>query len=464
MAVRAIVLAAGVGKRMKSPLPKVLHEIAGRPLVGWVLSALEKIDPTDTTVVVGTGSDLVEASLPQHVTAILQQEQLGTGHATQVAIDTLDLDREDAVLILPGDTPLLTPDTIAELLATHHRTGAGATVLTADVEDATGYGRILRDQHEHVTGIVEHKDATSVQRQIKEINGGVYVFAAGLLADALSRITRDNVQGEFYLTDALALIAEAGHPLAAVNTTISELAGVNSQDQLAAAGEILRRRINQAWMRIGVWMQDPNRTYVDAAVQLEAGARLYAGVHLEGATVVGAGAEVGPDVFARNSEIGPDARVWYAVLRDASVGPEAEVGPYVSLRPGARLGRKAKAGTFVEMKNTVVGEGAKVPHLSYMGDAEVGAGANIGAGSITCNYDGFDKYRTLIGEEAFIGSATMLVAPVEIGRGAYTGAGSTISKDVSPGALAIERSDQREIADYAERRRRRKEAESGKED
>ncbi|MDH3498549.1 MAG: bifunctional UDP-N-acetylglucosamine diphosphorylase/glucosamine-1-phosphate N-acetyltransferase GlmU [Acidimicrobiia bacterium] len=463
MAVRAIVLAAGAGTRMKSDLPKVLHEIAGRPLVGWVLAALEKVDPTDVTVVVGSGAHEVRAALPDHVGSVLQEEQLGTGHAARVALSALDIDDDDAILLLPGDTPLLTVDTIAELLATHRRTGAGATVLTACVDDPAGYGRILRDGWEKVTRIVEHKDATTSQREINEINGGVYVFAAGPLAEALSQMTRNNVQGEYYLTDALEMIAAGGHTLAAVKTTESELAGVNSQDQLASAAAVLRARINAGWMRSGVWMQDPARTYIDAAVDVEPGARIYADVYLEGTTRVGAHAEVGPDVFARDTLIESGAKVWYAVMREASVGPDTEVGPYVSLRPGARLERSSKAGTFVEMKNTVVGEGAKVPHLAYMGDAEIGAGANVGAGTITCNYDGFEKHRTVIGEDAFIGSDTMLVAPVEIGAGAFTGAGSTISKDVSPGALAVERSNQREIPDYAEQRRRRNEAASPKE-
>ncbi len=463
MAVRAIVLAAGAGTRMKSQLPKVLHEIAGRPLVGWVLAALDKVGPTDITVVVGTGADQVRAVLPEGLRTVLQEEQLGTGHAARVALDALQPDPDDAVLVLPGDTPLLTADTMAELLAVHARTGAGATVLTAELQDPTGYGRILRDGWDNVTGIIEDKDATTAQRQIREVNGGVYVFKAELLRDALRKITRENVQGEYYLTDALELIARSGFPLAAVKTDMAELAGVNSQSQLAAAAAILRGRINHDWMNTGVWMQDPDRTYVDVSVSLEPGARLFAGVHLQGATTVRSGAEVGPDVFARDCEIGASAKVWYAVLRESSIGPAVEVGPYASLRPGTRLEQGSKAGTFVEMKNTVVGEGAKVPHLAYMGDAEIGARANVGAGSITCNYDGFEKHKTVIGEDAFIGSDTMLVAPVEIGPGAYTGAGSTISKDVSPGALAVERSSQRELPDYAERRRQRKAAESPEE-
>ena len=461
MVVRAIVLAAGAGTRMKSAVPKVLHDICGRPLVNWVLDAVMKTNPQDVTVVVGTGADEVEAVLPKGVIPVLQAERLGTGHAARVAIDTMRVRPDDAILILPGDTPRLTPDTIGALVAAHESADAAVTVLTTQLEDAAGYGRILRDEAGAVVGIVEHKDATPAQREIGEINGGIYVFEAGALIDALGKITADNAQGEYYLTDALGLIAESGGVLASAQTTEEELAGVNSQDQLADAARVLRRRINQEWMRSGVWMQDPETTYIDADVHIEPGARIHAGVHLEGATRLGAGAEVGPDVFARDSVIDADAKVWYAVLRQASIGPEAEVGPYVSLRPGARLEARSKAGTFVEMKNTVVGEGAKVPHLSYMGDADIGARANIGAGTITCNYDGWEKHRTVIGADAFIGSDTMLVAPVEIGAGSFTGAGSTISQDVTPGALAVERSKQREVPDYAERRRRRQEATAG---
>lgn len=441
---------------MKSELPKVLHQVGGRSLLHWVLEAVAKADPVETVVVVGNGADQVTASLPAGTRAVLQAEQLGTGHAALVALDAMDVHEDDAILVLPGDTPLIDGETLAELLASHRRTGAGATCLTADIDDPRGYGRILRDGWDHVTGIIEHKDASATQRSITEVNGGMYVFGAGALTEALDRVGNHNVQGEYYLTDALSLIAEAGHPLNAMKTTEDDLAGVNSQDQLAAAAAVIRMRINRDLMRSGVWMQDPTRTYIDAGVTVAPGARIYADVHLEGATTVGAHAQVGPGVFARDSAIGAGATVWYAVLRDADVGPEAEVGPYASLRPGAVLERGAKAGTFVEMKNTRVGEGAKVPHLAYMGDADIGEGANVGAGTITCNYDGYEKHATTIGKDAFIGSDTMLVAPVEVGDGAVTGAGSTITKDVPPGALAVERASQREIAGYAERQRKKR--------
>ena len=458
MALKAIVLAAGAGTRMNSPDPKVANRIAGRPLVNWVLDALSGVELAQTVVVVGSGAEGVEAVLPSGVTSVLQERQLGTGQAVQVGLASMHLEGGDHVMVLPGDTPLLTAGTLADLLETHLGAGSAATCLTARVPDPTGYGRVLRDGWGHVTGIVEHKDATPSELEVDEINGGVYVFDAQLLEGALTQVRTDNAQGELYLTDVLAILGAAGHPIAAHCSTDVELAGVNSQDQLAAAAQLIRERINHAWMQSGVWMQDPTSVYLDADVTIEPGAKIHANVHLLDGTSVAAGADVGPDVFAAGSAIGRDARVWYAVLRSAVVGESVEVGPYASLRPGARLESGAKAGTFVEMKNTTVGPGAKVPHLSYMGDTDIGARANIGAGTITCNYDGYQKHKTIIGEGAFIGSATMLVAPVEIGTNAVTGAGSTIVQDVDEDALAVERSPQKNIPGYAARRRRDAEA------
>lgn len=455
MSVKAIVLAAGQGTRMKSAHPKVAHDIAGKPMVGWVLEALAKVDPEHTVVVVGTGAELVQDMLPDHVTAAVQDEQLGTGHATEIGLAAMSLEPGDQVIVMPGDTPLLTTETIAELLAVHTRSEAAATCLTARLADPTGYGRILRDPMGGVVGIVEHKDATPSQLALDEINSGVYAFDAALLREALFGVDTDNSQGEYYLTDVLALLNADGHLIAAHVTDEAEIAGVNSQDQLAAAAAAIRARINREWMRRGVWMQDPTRTYVDADVEIGPGAKIYAGTHLEAGTVVAGGAIVGPDVFATDAHIGEGARVWYSVLRSAEVGPGVEVGPYASLRPGSRLEEGAKAGTFVEMKNTTVGAGAKVPHLSYMGDARIGPKANVGAGTITCNYDGYEKHETVIGEGAFIGSDTMLVAPVEIGKNAVTGAGSTITHDLEEDALGVERSPQKTIPGYAARRRER---------
>jgi bifunctional UDP-N-acetylglucosamine pyrophosphorylase/glucosamine-1-phosphate N-acetyltransferase len=458
MAVKAIVLAAGAGTRMKSPIPKVVHEIAGRPLVDWVLRALKGAQATRTVVVIGTGAEQVRDVLPDSVETAVQDKQLGTGHATEIGLASLRIDPGDQVIVAPGDTPLLTAHSIAALLEVHTRTEAAATCLTARVADATGYGRILRDVAGGVVGIVEHKDATPSQLALDEINSGVYAFDASLLREALIHIDTDNSQGEFYLTDVLAVLNADGHPITAFMTAEEEIAGVNSQSQLAAAAEVVRARLADELMEHGVWMQDPSTVYIDAAVTVEPGARIRPNVHLAGETWVASGADVGPDVFAVNSTIGEGARVWYSVLRSAEVGDHVEVGPYASLRPGARLESGSKAGTFVEMKNTTVRAGAKVPHLSYMGDADIGEGANIGAGTITCNYDGYNKHKTVIGKDAFIGSDTMLVAPISIGEGAVTGAGSTITSDVEAGALAVERSPQTDIPGYAARRHDRAEA------
>lgn len=457
MAVKAVVLAAGSGTRMKSKTPKVVHDLAGKPMIQWVLDALAGLDPQETAVVVQPAADEVAAALPDGVQVAVQEEQLGTGHATRMGLKALSIAPGDHVVVLPADTPLLTTQTLEALLALHQRTGSSATCLTARISDPAGYGRVVRDGWDKVIQIVEHKDASAKEREIDEVNGGVYAFDGALLIDALASIGKDNVQGEYYLPDVVSILVGEGHAIGAYRTTEAELAGVNSQDQLAAAAAAVRARINRDWMREGVWMQDPSNVYIDASVRLDGGVRLYPGVHLEGRTTVEVGAEIGPDVTLRDTHVGPGARIWYSVIRQASVGASAEVGPYVSLRPGAELHEGTKAGTFVEIKNSVVRSGAKVPHLAYLGDADIGEGANIGAGTITANYDGFEKHRTIIKPGARIGSNTVLVAPVEIGEGAFTGAGSVLSQDVADGALGIERSDQKEIPGYAAKRRARHE-------
>jgi bifunctional UDP-N-acetylglucosamine pyrophosphorylase/glucosamine-1-phosphate N-acetyltransferase len=326
------------------------------------------------------------------------------------------------------------------------------TLLTTRLSDPTGYGRVIRDDAGEVVGIVEERDADDEQRGISEVAVSMYAFAGGELLRALNEVGVSNDQGEMYLTDVVGLLAAEGAPIASAAASPVEVAGVNSHDQLAEVGASLRARLNREWMRAGVSMLDPGRVYLDRSVELSPGAVIMPDVHLYEGTSVAAGAEVGPSVYAEDSHIGADARVWYSVLRGAEVGESAEVGPFASLRPGTVLGPETKAGTFVETKNTSMQRGSKVPHLSYMGDATIGENSNIGAGTITCNYDGFDKHPTSIGDRVRIGSDTMLVAPVEIGDDAWTGAGSTITKDVAPGALAVERSAQREIPDYSARR------------
>jgi len=449
MSLRAIVLAAGRGTRMKSDLPKVLFPVAGRPLLSWVLDAVAGSSPDEVMVVVGYGADAVRAALPNGVRAVVQDPQLGTGHAVMVALEALGDVSGDTVLVVPGDTPLLRPATLQALVAA--RADAPAALLTAVMPDPTGYGRVLRSGGK-VTGIVEHRDATPEQRAICEVAVSTYAFEGTALAAALAGLGQGNDQGEYYLTDAVAALAAGGEVRGVPVADPAEVQGVNSHAQLAAVAAEVRRRLNASWMAAGVEMLDPERVYLDAAVTLEAGVRLYPGVHLAGHTTVGAGAEVGPEVFAVDSALASGARVWYAVLRGAEVGEGAQVGPFASLRPGTRLEAGSKVGTFVETKATVVGRGSKVPHLSYMGDTVIGEDSNIGAGTITCNYDGREKHRTVIGDRVFIGSDTMLVAPVVIGDDATTGAGSVITRDVPPGALAVERGQQREVPGYAARK------------
>ena len=452
MSVRVIVLAAGQGTRMKSSLPKVLHSVAGAPLVRWVVDAVLGTEPDETVVVIGHGADDVAAALPDRVGTVVQEEQDGTGHAALVALEALGDVEGDTVVVVPGDTPLITTETLTELISAHRGLEPAVTLLTARLSDPTGYGRVIRDDAGEVVGIVEERDADDEQRGINEVAVSMYAFAGGELVRALNEVGTSNDQGEMYLTDVVGILAAEGAPIASAAAPSIEVAGVNSHDQLAEVGGELRSRLNREWMRAGVSMLDPGRVYLDRSVELSPGAVIMPDVHLYAGTSVAAGAQVGPSVYAEDSQIGPGARVWYSVLRGAQVGESAEVGPFASLRPGTVLGPETKAGTFVETKNTSLQRGSKVPHLSYMGDATIGEDSNIGAGTITCNYDGFDKHRTTIGDRVKIGSDTMLVAPVEIGDDAWTGAGSTITKDVPPGALAVERSAQREIPDYSARR------------
>ncbi|MEA2025018.1 MAG: bifunctional UDP-N-acetylglucosamine diphosphorylase/glucosamine-1-phosphate N-acetyltransferase GlmU [Actinomycetota bacterium] len=453
MSLGVIVLAAGKGTRMKSELPKVLHRAAGRSLLGWVLAAVDPLEADEIVAVIGHGADAVVEALPSGVASVVQEPQLGTGDAVRVGLSGCG-DTVDTVLVVPGDMPLLEAGTLATVVETHRDQHAAATVLAVEMDDPTGYGRIER-RGDQVIGIVEDRDADDRQRRINEVNTSVYAFDAELLADALGRLGRDNSQGEYYLTDVIGILNTDGHRVVGVVTDVVEGTGVNSHAQLAGVGEALRRRINDRLMAEGVAMLDPSRVYIDAEVAVDPGAVIYPDVYLEGDTTVGAGAVVGPSVHAGNTSIAPGATVRFSVLDGAVIGPEATVGPFSYLRPGTDLKEGAKAGAFVEIKNSQVGVRSKVPHLSYIGDTTIGEASNIGAATVTVNYDGFEKHRTTIGDRVRIGSDTMLVAPVTIGDDAYTGAGSVITHDVTPGALAIERSHQKEIPGYADKRKRR---------
>lgn len=456
-----VVLAAGEGTRMRSELPKVLHGFAGRTLLGHVLAAVLPLGASEQVVVVAPGADpvreLLAAEAPQ-TRQVVQDRPAGTGHAVRTALAALpDLDGD--LLVVPGDAPLLTTATLRRLLAVHRERSAAATVLTAVLPDPTGYGRVVRDPTTGtVTSIVEHRDAQAgadlQTLAIREVATSVYAFAAGPLRAALDALTTDNAQAEEYLTDVIGSLAGAGRGVAAVCAEeATETAGVNDRAQLADAARLMRDRLLVEHMRAGVTVEDPLSTWVDVGVRLEPDVTLLPGTRLHGSTEVGAGTRIGPDTTLRDTRVGRGAIIRNSTCDQAEIGDEATVGPYTYLRPGARLGRRAKAGAYVEVKAATLGEGAKVPHLSYVGDAEIGDRSNIGAATVFVNYDGVTKHRSTVGQDVRIGSDTMLVGPVHIGDGAYTAAGSVITEDVPPGALALGRARQRTIDGWVEHRR-----------
>ncbi|MBZ3908606.1 MULTISPECIES: bifunctional UDP-N-acetylglucosamine diphosphorylase/glucosamine-1-phosphate N-acetyltransferase GlmU [Streptomyces] len=453
-----VVLAAGEGTRMKSATPKVLHSICGRSLVGHVLAAARELDPENLVVVVGHAREKVTAHLTEvdpGVRTAVQAEQNGTGHAVRMGLEELGGVVDGTVVVVCGDTPLLTGATLQALAATHSADGNAVTVLTAEVPDATGYGRIVRDGASGaVTEIVEHKDATESQRAIREINSGVFAFDGQLLSDALGKVRTDNSQGEEYLTDVLGILREAGHRVgASVAGDHREIAGINNRVQLSEARRILNDRLLTDAMLAGVTVIDPATTWVDVTVTFEQDAVVHPGTQLLGATHLAEGAEVGPNSRLKDTRVGAGARLDNTVADGAEVGPQATVGPYAYLRPGTRLGLKSKIGTYVETKNANIGEGTKVPHLSYVGDATIGEYSNIGAASVFVNYDGESKHHTTVGSHCKTGSDNMFVAPVTVGDGAYTAAGSVITKDVPPGSLAVARGQQRNIEGWVARKR-----------
>ncbi|MGW0394318.1 bifunctional UDP-N-acetylglucosamine diphosphorylase/glucosamine-1-phosphate N-acetyltransferase GlmU [Streptomyces sp. NPDC003042] len=453
-----VVLAAGEGTRMKSATPKVLHEIGGRSLVGHVVAASRELDPAHLVVVVGHAREQVTAHLAAidaEVRTAVQHEQNGTGHAVRMALEELGGQVEGTVIVVCGDTPLLTGQTLAQLTRTHDADGNAVTVLTAEVPDSTGYGRIVRDAGTGaVTAIVEHKDATDEQRAIREINSGVFAFDGALLTDALGKVRTDNSQGEEYLTDVLGILREAGHRVgAAVGADHRQILGINNRVQLAEARALLNARLLERAMLAGVTVVDPASTFVDVSVTFGQDAIVHPGTQLLGATHIAERAEVGPNSRLKDTRVGAGARVDNTVADNAVIGESASVGPFAYLRPGTNLGAKSKAGTYVEMKNATIGEGTKVPHLSYVGDATIGEYTNIGAASVFVNYDGEHKHHTTVGSHCKTGSDNMFVAPVTIGDGAYTAAGSVITKDVPPGALAVARGQQRNIEGWVARKR-----------
>jgi len=443
-------MAAGKGTRMRSSLPKMLHPVCGRPMVAWPILAAREAGAGRVAVIVSPGQD-ISAGLPGEVELVEQPQPDGTGGAVRAAAALIE--ESETVLVLSGDVPLISTEMIAELLAAHEATDAAATMLTIELDEPGSYGRVVRGEGGAVERVVEAKadgDADPAQLAIREVNAGTYAFDAAPLAAALATISNDNAQGEYYLPDVFPALRGAGHAVAAhIAADIAVTMGVNNRVDLAAVEAEARTRLLEAHMLAGVTFVDPASTWVDADVEIDADARIEPGTTLQGETSVGAHAVVGPLTTLIDSAVGIESSVIQSYLVECEVRDGCSVGPFAYLRPGAVLDAGAKAGTFVEIKNSHVGKGAKVPHLTYLGDADLGAGSNIGAGTITANYDGFRKSRTVIGVDVRIGVDTMLIAPVEVGDSAYTGAGAVIKDDVPNGALAVSENAQRNIDGYA---------------
>jgi bifunctional UDP-N-acetylglucosamine pyrophosphorylase / glucosamine-1-phosphate N-acetyltransferase len=446
-------MAAGEGTRMRSSTPKMLHPVCGRPLVAWPIFAAREAGAGRVAAIVSPGRD-ISAGFPGEVETVVQPEPDGTGGAIRAALPLIE--GAETVVVLSGDHPLISAEDVGALLEAHASAGAGATMLTIELDDPGSYGRVVRDEGGEVERIVEAKaagDADPAELAIREINAGTYAFQAGPLATALRQLSNDNAQGEYYLTDVFALMREAGHSVAGHPTEdFAVTMGINNRVELAAAESEGRRRILERHMLAGVTVVDPGTTWIDADVEIAADARIEPGTSLRGATAVGAGSVVGPLSTLIDTRLGEGVAVPHSYLVECVVLDGCNVGPFAYLRPGAHLDPGAKAGTFVEVKNSRIGEGSKVPHLAYVGDADIGPGTNLGAGTITANYDGFRKHRTTIGRDVRLGVDTMLIAPVQVGDAAYTGAGAVIKQDVPEGALAVSQNDQRNIEGYAERK------------
>ena len=440
MSTSVIILAAGKGTRMRSSLPKVLQPLAGRPLLGHVIETAKKLNAKNIITIFGHGGDLVQQAFAQeNVQWVEQAEQLGTGHAVKVTLPVLPTD--GVSLILSGDVPCISQETLEKLLAVSRETGIGLVTLT--LADATGYGRIVRKNNE-IQAIVEHKDASDAQRQIKEINTGIYCVSNAKLHQWLPKLSNNNAQGEYYLTDIVAMAIADGLEVASVEPERAfEVEGVNDRIQLAALEREFQAYQAKLLMQQGVHIIDPNRFDLRGNLTVGQDVRIDINVIIEGNCELGNNVEIGAGCVIKNTKIASGTKVQpYSIFDNAVVGEDTQIGPFARLRPGAKLANEVHIGNFVEVKNSIIGLGSKANHFTYLGDAEVGAGSNIGAGTITCNYDGANKFKTIIGDSAFIGSNSSLVAPVNIGNGATVGAGSVITRDVAENSLAFERSKQ----------------------
>lgn len=444
----AVVLAAGQGTRMKSKLYKVLHPVCGKPMVEHVVDHIRDLDVTKIVSIVGHGAEKVKEQLGDKSEYVLQEEQLGTAHAVQQA-ETLLGDLEGTTIVICGDTPLIRPETMKALLEHHQQQAAKATILTAVAENPTGYGRILRNEEGHVEQIVEQKDATVEQQKVTEINTGTYCFDNKALFETLKLVKNDNAQGEYYLPDVIEILKQQGEIVSAyISDDFSENLGVNDRVALSQAEEIMRARINEAHMRNGVTIINPANTYIGADVTIGSDTVVCPGTLLEGQTVIGEDCYIGPNSHIVDSQIGHRTKIDASVVEESMIGEDVTVGPYAHIRPASNVLNRAKVGNFVELKKTTLGEGSKASHLTYLGDAEIGADVNIGCGTITVNYNGVNKFKTTIGDRSFIGCNANLVAPVTIHSDTYVAAGTTVTKEVPPFALAIGRSRQENKENY----------------
>lgn len=447
----AVILAAGKGTRMRSKIPKVLHPVAGRPMISYPIDLTRRLGAKPIVVVLGHGAEAVREHLSgDDIKVVLQEPQLGTGHATMVATRALDEYRGD-LLILSGDMPLLELETIKGLVERHQSSKAALTVLVGKMDEPSGYGRIIRDASGRVIRIVEEKDASEAEKTIKEVNAGAYCVKIELLREALDSLRCENSQGEYYLTDIVEALSQMGvesYPAG----SMEELVGVNDRVDLANVEGIIQGRIKSHWMRMGVTFLDPKSVFLDTDVVIGEDAFIGPNVRIQGKTIIGSGCKIGMGSYIRESVLEEGVEVLpYCVITQSKILSQAKVGPFAHLRPGTVVGEGAKVGNFVEMKNSTLGKRSKAPHLSYLGDAQIGEDVNIGAGTITCNYDGRQKHKTIVEDRVFVGSDTQLVAPVRVMEGAVIGAGSTITRDVPPGALAIARGKQVNLLGRAEK-------------
>jgi bifunctional UDP-N-acetylglucosamine pyrophosphorylase/glucosamine-1-phosphate N-acetyltransferase len=447
-----IVLAAGQGTRMKSKLYKVLHPVCGKPMVRHVIDELKQIGADQIITVVGHGADEVKNELKGDSEFVLQEQQLGTAHAVMQARDLLQ-DKEGLTLVVCGDTPLLKADTIQAMIDYHISNHSKATILTAVAEDPTGYGRVIRNEQGYVEKIVEHKDASDKEKAVKEINAGTYCFDNASLFRALQKVTNNNAQNEYYLPDVIGILKDAGQTVTAFRTNdFTEIFGINDRVALAQAGKIMQQRINEKHMRNGVTIIDPEQTYIDATVEIGQDTVIYPGTMVKGNTVIGTDCIIGPNSEIVNCEIGNRTSIRQSVTHDSKIGSDVQIGPFAHIRPQSVIHDEVRIGNFVEIKKTEFGRKSKASHLSYIGDANVGSNVNIGCGSITVNYDGVNKFKTIIKDGAFIGCNSNLVAPVEIGEGAYVAAGSTITDNVPGDSLSIARARQVNKENYVKNR------------